>query len=53
MDDLFEMVKDNATFRKQKAAEYGIGFELPISVSVVPNVPKGTMKSKPKKAVSN
>ncbi|MGE5056981.1 MAG: tyrosine-type recombinase/integrase [Acidobacteriota bacterium] len=38
MDDLYDMVKDNAAFRKQKAAEYGVGFELP--ASVVPNVPK-------------
>jgi len=29
MDDLYDMVKYNAAFRRQKAAEYGIGFELP------------------------
>jgi hypothetical protein len=29
MDDLYDMVKDNAAFRKQKATEYGVGFELP------------------------
>ena len=40
MDDLYDMVKDNAVFRKQKAAEYQIGFELPVSASIVPNVPK-------------
>jgi hypothetical protein len=50
MDDLYDMVKDNAAFRKQKAAEYGIGFELPISVSIVPNVPKNSAKTKTKKA---
>jgi hypothetical protein len=50
MDDLYDMVKDNAAFRKQKAAEYGIGFELPNSVSIVPNVPKNSAKTKPKKA---
>jgi hypothetical protein len=50
MDDLYDMVKDNAAFREQKAAEYGIGFELPLSVSIVPNVPKNTAKTKTKKA---
>lgn len=44
MDDLYDMVKDNAAFRKQKAAEYGIGFELPVSVSIVPNVPENRVK---------
>jgi hypothetical protein len=48
MDDLYDMVKDNAAFRKQKAAEYGVGFELP--ASIVPNVPKNTAKTKSKKA---
>ena len=33
MDDVYDMVKHNAEFRKQKAAEYEIGFELPDSVS--------------------
>jgi len=41
-------VKDNAAFRKQKSAEYGVGFELP--VSVVPNVPKKQPKAKSAKA---
>jgi integrase len=50
MDDLYDMVKDNAALRKQKAAEYGIGFELPLSVSIVPKVPKNTAKTKSKKA---
>ena len=36
MDDLYDMVKDNAVLRKQKAAEYGVGFELP--ASIVPGV---------------
>ena len=40
MDDLYDLVKEKAAFRKQKAAECGIGFELPISVSIVPNVPE-------------
>jgi len=43
-------LKHNAAFRKQKAAEYGIGFELPASVSVVPNVPKTRLKTKRAKA---
>jgi hypothetical protein len=43
MDDLYDMVKDNAPFRKQQAVEYGIGFELP--ASVVPNVPKKQRKT--------
>jgi len=50
MDDLYDMVKDNPVLRKQRAAEYGIGFELPTSVSIVPNVPKNTAKTKTKKA---
>jgi hypothetical protein len=48
MDDLYDMVKDNAAFRKQKAAERGVGFELP--ASIVPNVPKKQLKSKSAKA---
>ena len=48
MDDLYDMVKDNAAFRKQKAAEYGVGFELP--ASIVPNVPKKRVKTKRAKA---
>lgn len=48
MDDLYDMVKDNAAFRKQKAAEYGVGFEPP--ASIVPNVPKKQSKSKSAKA---
>ena len=32
MDDLYDMVKDNAVLRKQKAAEYGVGFELPATI---------------------
>ena len=50
MDDLYDMVKDNPVLRKQRAAEYGIGFELPTSVSIVPNVPKNKAKTKIKKA---
>jgi hypothetical protein len=48
MDDLYDMVKDNAAFRKQKAAEYVVGFELP--ASIVPNVPKKRVKVKRAKA---
>ena len=48
MDDLYDMVKDNAAFRKQKAEEYGVGFELP--ASIVPNVPKNRVKVKRAKA---
>ena len=44
MDDLYDMVKDNGMFRKQKAAEYGVGFELP--ASIVPNVPKKRAQAK-------
>ncbi len=50
MDDLYDMVKDKATFRKKKAEECGIGFELPSLLSIVPNVPKTHSKSKSAKA---
>lgn len=42
MDDLYDMVKENAPFRKKKAEEYGVGFELPSALSVVPNVRKSS-----------
>lgn len=29
MNDLYDMVKDNPVLRKQKAAEYRVGIELP------------------------
>lgn len=48
MDDLYDMVKDNAAFRKQKATEYGVGFELP--ASIVPNVPKTRARTRRIKA---
>ncbi len=48
MDDLYDMVKDNTAFRKQKAAEYGVGFKLP--ASIVPNVPKKRVNVKRAKA---
>ncbi len=48
MDNLYDMVKHNAALRKQKAAEYGVGFELPLSV--VPNVPKKSVRTKYAKA---
>jgi len=41
MDDLYDRVRDNAAFRKEKAAEYGVGFELP--TPFVPNVPKNRL----------
>ncbi len=47
-DDLYDMAKDNAAFRKQKAAEYGVGFELP--ASIVANVPRNRVKVKCAKA---
>ncbi len=50
MDDLYDMVKDNTAFRKKKAEEFGVGFELPSSVSVVPNVPKKLRKTSSAKA---
>lgn len=50
MDDLYDRVKDNAVLRKQRAKEYGTGFELPNSVSIVPNVPKNSAKTKTNKA---
>ncbi|HVR26742.1 MAG TPA: hypothetical protein VMU26_25890 [Candidatus Polarisedimenticolia bacterium] len=50
MDDLYDMVKDNVALRKQRASEFGIGFELPLLVSIVPKVPKNTAKTKSKKA---
>ena len=37
MDDLYYRVKDDEGFRRKKAEEYGIGFNLP---SIVSNVPK-------------
>lgn len=47
MDDLYDRVRDNVDFRRKKAEEYGIGFELP---SVVPIVPKIAAKTKAAKA---
>jgi len=37
MDDLYDKIREDATFRKRWAEEAGLGFELP---SVEPNVPK-------------
>ena len=47
MDDLYDRVKDDAGFRRKKAEEYGIGFNLP---SIVPNVPKIEEKDAARKA---
>jgi hypothetical protein len=41
MDDLYDRVRDNTVFRGVKAAEYGVGFELPTLVA--PNVPKNKL----------
>jgi len=37
MSDLYDKIKEDASFRKLWAEKCGFGFELP---SVVPNVPK-------------
>jgi hypothetical protein len=37
-------------FGSRRAAEYGIRFELPLSVSIVANVPKNTAETRTKKA---
>jgi hypothetical protein len=50
MDDLYDMVKDNAALRRQRAAENGVGFELAASVIVVPNVPEKCLNSERAKA---
>ena len=51
MDDLYDMVKDNAGLKKKKAEQYGVGFQLPASVSpVVPNVPKKTVQTRLRKS---
>ena len=42
--DLYDMV--NVVLRKQKAAEYGVGFESPDSVSVVPECTEKQRKTK-------
>ena len=44
MDDLYDMVKDNIVLRKKKTLEYGVGFELPFSASMIPNAPKKQRK---------
>jgi hypothetical protein len=49
MDDLYDMAKDTA-FRKKKAEEYGLGFELPGSVSLVVQLYRMYRKSSPKLA---
>ena len=48
MDDLYDMVRHNLALRKH--AEYGIGFELPVSASIVPNVRKKQRRTKSAKA---
>ena len=49
MDDLYDMVKDNYVLRKQKAAEYGVGFELPASI-VAANCTECTEKARENEA---
>jgi len=48
MDDLYDKVKHNVALRRRWAAECGVGFELP--ASVVPNVPKNSVKVEHAKA---
>jgi len=53
MDDLYDMVKDNAVLRKQKAAEYGVGFELPASIVPGVNCTECTEKAREHEAREN
>jgi hypothetical protein len=41
MTDLYDKIKDDLAFRKVKAEEVGIGFEIG---PIVPNVPKSASK---------
>lgn len=50
LDDLYDRVKDDVEFRRKKAEEYGIGFNL---LSVVPNVPKIAQKNNSRKRSLN
>lgn len=43
MDDLYDRVRDDMEFRRKRAEEYGIGFQLP---SIVPKVPSFAAKTK-------
>lgn len=47
MDDLYDRVRDDVEFRKKKAEEYGIGFDLPSDLPlIVPKVPRFAAKTK-------
>lgn len=51
MGGLYDMVKHNVEFRRKKAEEYGIGFDLPLDLPlVVPKVPKKARKTATEKA---
>jgi integrase len=51
MDDLYDRVRDDVEFRKKKAEEYGIGFDLPSDLPLlVPKVPRFAAKTKAAKA---
>jgi len=42
MTDLYDKIKDDLPFRRAKAEEVGIGFEIS---PIVPNVPKSASKT--------
>jgi hypothetical protein len=42
MSDLYDKIKDDLAFRRAKAEEVGIGFEIS---PIVPNVPKSASKT--------
>jgi integrase len=44
MSDLYDKIKDDLAFRRAKAEEVGIGFEIGPIVPNVPNVPKSASK---------
>jgi hypothetical protein len=50
MDNLYDMVKDNEAFRKQKGRGARDRIRIADSVSLAPNVPKNSAKTKTKKA---
>jgi hypothetical protein len=47
MSDLYDKIKEDVAFRRTWAERCGFGFELP---SVVPNVPKTSVKTRAAKA---
>jgi len=46
MDDLYDRVRDDVEFRRRKAEEYGIGFQLPSIVPIVPRIATKSMAAK-------